>query len=85
MPRLRMVAGSRLCIWFCPSWLAPCLFILLATQTVAALDVPYSVDIAGIEDEELRERTVEELSVLFKETERPPPTLAALRRRANLI
>jgi translocation and assembly module TamA len=82
MPRLRIVARARHCIWFCPCWLAPCLFILLATQTVAALDVPYSVDIAGIEDEDLRER-LEELSVLFKETERPPPTLAALRRRVE--
>jgi translocation and assembly module TamA len=81
MPGFREAARPRHRVWFCLCWLAPWLLFCLA-RTAAALDVPYSVEIAGIEDEDLRGK-LEELSVLIKEKERPPPTLAALRRRAE--
>ena len=84
MPGSREAARLRHCVWFCFCWLAPYLFACLVAQTAAALDVPYSVEIAGLKDKDLRGK-LEELSVLIKEQERPPPTLAALRRRADSI
>jgi translocation and assembly module TamA len=82
MPGSREAIRRRRCVWSCLCWLAPYLIACLVAQTAAALDVPYSVEIAGIEDEDLRGK-LEELSVLIKERERPPPTVAALRRRAE--
>jgi translocation and assembly module TamA len=82
MPGSREAVRLRHCVWFCFCWLAPYLLACLMAPAAAALDVPYSVEIAGVEDKDLRGK-LEELSVLLKEKERPPPTLAALRRRAE--
>jgi translocation and assembly module TamA len=82
MPGRSGAARPRHDVWFCLCWLAPYLIALLAAQTAAALDVPYAVEITGVSDEDLREK-LEDLSVLFKERARPPPTLMALRRRAE--
>jgi translocation and assembly module TamA len=51
-------------------------------RPAAALEVPYAVEIAGIEDEKLLE-AVRENSALVADAERPPPTTAALRRRVE--
>ncbi|WP_410971784.1 hypothetical protein, partial [Salmonella sp. SAL4437] len=51
MPGSREAARPRHRVWFYLCWLAPWLLICLEARTAAALDVPYSVEIAGIEDE----------------------------------
>jgi translocation and assembly module TamA len=55
---------------------------LLPAKPAAALEVPYAVEISGIEDENLLE-AVRENSALVADAERPPPTMAALRRRVE--
>ena len=62
--------------------LAATLAAVLLARPVAALEVPYEVEISGIEDEKLLE-AVRENSALVADAERPPPTTAALRRRVE--
>jgi len=66
-----------------------CLFGVLALVpllaiglTAHAVDVAYKVEITGVMEDELRE-TLTAVSRLAAETERPPPTLEALKRRAE--
>lgn len=54
--------------------------LLLTAGPAAALEVPYEVEISGIEDATLLD-AVQANSGLVAEAERPPPTTAALRRR----
>lgn len=59
------------------------LVVLLAIGLAArAVEVGYKVEIIGVADEELQ-ATLMAVSRLVAETERPPPTLEALRRRAE--
>lgn len=55
---------------------------LLAAFPTAALEVPYQVEISGVEDETLRQ-ALEQNSGLIADAQRPPPTEAALRRRVE--
>jgi translocation and assembly module TamA len=55
---------------------------LLLAKAATALEIPYEVEITGIEDEKLLE-AVRENSALVADAERPPPTTAALRRRVE--
>src|SRR5262249_61714193 len=50
--------------------------------SAAAVGVAYKAEILGVEDDALRE-TLLAVSQLVAETERPPPTLEALKRRAE--
>src|SRR5712692_176061 len=63
------------------SVLLPWLFAALSTGSVAA-EVIYKVEITGIDDEQV-EHDVEATSQLVKLQDRPPPSNAALRRRAD--
>ncbi len=58
------------------------LFIAAASLGAAHAEVPYAVDITGIADEQL-EQDVEATSQLVKLKDRPPASIAALRRRAE--
>jgi translocation and assembly module TamA len=66
-----------------------CLFGILALGlligiglSVAAVGVAYKAEIVGLKDDDLQE-TLAAVSHLIAETERPPPTLEALKRRAE--
>ncbi|HZF32764.1 MAG TPA: hypothetical protein VE914_03080, partial [Candidatus Angelobacter sp.] len=59
------------------------LALLLAIGlTARAVEVAYKAEITGVKDDELRE-TLTAVSRLVAETERPPPSLEALKRRAE--
>jgi translocation and assembly module TamA len=59
--------------WFLAAALSP---------GVARAEVPYMVDVTGIEDSQLKD-DVEATAQLVKLKDRPPPSIAALRRRAD--
>ena len=56
--------------------------LLVIGLTARAVEVAYKAEITGVKDDELRE-TLTAVSRLVAETERPPPTLEALKRRAE--
>jgi translocation and assembly module TamA len=56
--------------------------VLVIGLTARAVEVAYEAEITGVKDDELRE-TLTAVSRLVAETERPPPTLEALKRRAE--
>jgi len=61
----------------CVSWLLP-----LTSLAPAAANVAYEVQIVGVDDDDVLD-TLTAVSRLVAETERPPPTLPALQRRAE--
>src|SRR5882672_3130060 len=58
------------------------LFVAAASIGAARAEVPYAVDITGIADEQLAQ-DVEATAQLVKLKDRPPASIAALRRRAD--
>jgi len=56
--------------------------VLLVPAAARALEVPYEVQIAGVEDRKLLD-TLRAVSRLIADRDRPPPTVPALRRRAD--